>query len=69
MMQSFEQLINIRDNMGARMTRIKRIYTDLISVNPLDLRHPRSHISLDYFPHFFTHSGYSFSINLAGQVP
>ena len=30
--------------MGARMTRIKRIYADQIRVNPLDPRHPRSHI-------------------------
>jgi len=31
--------------MGTRMTRIQRIYTDLICENPPDPRHPRCHIT------------------------
>ena len=29
--------------MGARMTRIKRIFADQIRLNPLNSRHPRSY--------------------------
>jgi hypothetical protein len=30
-------------DMAARLTRIERIFTDLICGNPLNPRHPRSH--------------------------